>query len=197
MKNFLEMKRQVLAAAIGVLALGSSMAAPVQWTVASGGNDHWYEFVATNLTWDDARAAALASTYLGASGYLATALDAAENTFISVTVAGGELAWLGGTDAGSEANWYWADGPEANQALTYFNWNSGEPNNCCGGENYLQTNFGNNSGGWNDHGGPGNAGQANGYLVEYSMTNNVPEPTTLALLFPALLAAAVVRRRRG
>jgi hypothetical protein len=191
------MKKTLTALTLAIGAIGSSQAAPVQWTVGSGGNGHWYEFFATAVDWNTARADALSR-----GGYLATITSAAENSFAAVSAAGGALAWIGGTDAAVEGEWKWADGPEAGvqfwqggpsgTALGYTNWNGGEPNNCCGGENYLQLNWA-TTGGWNDHGGPGNASQLNGYLVEY----NVPEPMTLAMVMSGLLAAVLTRRRRA
>ncbi len=173
----------------------AAQAAPVQWTVASGGNDHYYEFIDSNVTWADAFKAAQSMSFMGMTGYLATVTSAGENRFASVTVAGSVLAWLGASDDGHEGTFTWRDGPENGQALTYTNWNPNEPNNCCGGENYLQTNWATPMG-WNDHGGPGNAGQVNGFLVEFS-ANTVPEPASLALVMTAALAGVGVARRRG
>ena len=187
--------KQKFASALCALVLSSSSwAAPTQWTVVSGGNGHWYEFIDLNVDWNTARALALASNFNSMSGYLATVTSGAENTF-SAGVANGVVAWLGASDNRNEGDFVWADGPEAGQSLTYSNWNAGEPNNCCGGENYLQTNFG-ALGGWNDHGGPGNSGQINGYIVEYSANGTVSTPGTLALVLPALLAAGWAARRR-
>jgi len=172
-------------------------AAPVLWDSASGGNDHYYEFFDANVSWDDAFKAAQSTSFMGMTGYLATITSAGENRFASVTVAGGILAWLGASDADNEGTFTWRDGPETGQALTYTSWNPGEPNNCCGGENYLQTNFGAVMG-WNDHGGPGNGGQINGYLVEFSAApSTVPEPASLALVMAAALAGVGVARRRN
>lgn len=192
------MRKLLTAALLATGLIGqATQAAPVLWDTASGGNGHYYEFVSDVVTWADALAAAQSMSYLGMTGYLATITDAAENRFASVTVAGGTLAWLSGSDNGSEGNWTWRAGPENGQALTYFNWNPGEPNNCCGGENYLQTNWATPMG-WNDHGGPGNAGQVNGFLVEFSAApNNVPEPASLALVMTAALAGVGVARRRS
>ncbi len=174
----------------------AAIAAPVLWDAGSGGNGHYYEFVGNAVTWADAFAAAQASSFNGMTGYLATVTTAAENRFASVTVAGGVLAWLGASDDGHEGTFTWRDGPETGQALTYTNWNPGEPNNCCSGENYLQTNFGAVMG-WNDHGGPGtNSGQINGYLIEYSAApGTVPEPASLALVLGALAGVGAMRRR--
>jgi hypothetical protein len=199
----------ILGAVSAALSLGfvaAASAAPVQWTVASGGNDHWYEFIAADVQgqafiWDEAFAASAASSFMGMQGYLATVTSQAEDRFVSATVADNQVAWLSGSDNGNEGVWSWRAGPEAGQifwnngvTLIYANWGSGEPNNCCGGESFLQTNF---SGGWNDHGGPGNAGQRNGYVVEYSQPRvQIPEPMTLALVLPALLAAGGLARKR-
>ncbi|WP_457426809.1 lectin-like protein [Roseateles sp. P5_E7] len=193
------MRKALAAALIATGLIGqAAVAAPVQWTAALGGNDHYYEFFGDAVTWADALAAAQSKSYLGLTGYLATLTDADENRFASVTVAGGVLAWISGSDDGSEGNWTWRAGPEAGQALTFFNWNGGEPNNVNGGENYLQTNWANGGGGWNDHGGPGtNGGQTNGFLVEYSAApNTVPEPASLALVMAAALGGLGAARRR-
>jgi hypothetical protein len=141
---------------------------------------------------------------MGMPGYLATIVSDGENRFAAATAAAGNLAWVGGSDDGDEGTWTWRSGPEAGlvfwdsgATLVYANWNPGEPNNCCGGENFLHINFAAPLG-WNDHGGPGNPGQLNGYLIEYSpAAPGVPEPGTLALLLASAGAVGVARRRRG
>lgn len=182
--------------ALSVLVLTGATAAqaadPVQWTLGSGGNGHYYLYVDNNVTWQDALAAASTMTWAGLQGHLATITSAGEDNFAGATAAGGRLAWIAASDDGHEGSWTWRAGPESGQALTYFNWSPGEPNNCCNGENYVHLNWG-AGGSWNDHGGPGNnINQANGYLVEFSAP--VPEPTS-ALLSALGLGALVVRRR--
>ena len=190
------MKLKTLALAAGLACATGAIAAPTQWSSASGGNDHWYEFISPSATWQNAFTAANASTFMGMNGYLATVTSAAENTFIA-NLANGTLAWLGGSDAGNAVNvWTWRNGPEAGHAFTYTHWNGGEPNNCCGGEDYLQINWA-VRGGWNDHGGPGNGYQMNGYIVEYSAAP-VPEPETYAMLLAGLgLMGGIARRRKA
>jgi MYXO-CTERM domain-containing protein len=173
-----------------VACTGTALAAPMQWTIASGGNDHWYEFVATPSYWSDAQAAALGSSWMDMPGYLVTLTSAGENAFMSslpgFSTAG--FAWIGGSDVGVEGQWFWMNGPEAGQPFSYTNWGPGEPNNVGGIEHYahLQPPVGNPS--WNDL---QNAAFL-GYIVEYS----VPTPGSLPLGLLALGALGLTSRRR-
>ena len=185
-----------------LIALGTSGVAsangaivPTEWTIAGGGNGHFYAFIAGDFSWDAAFSDAATHSFGGSTGYLATVTSAAENNFL-VSVSG-NLAWLGGSDsdATSVNYWTWRAGPEAGQPFTFTSWGAGEPNNCCGGEDYLQTNW-ITPGNWNDHGGPGNAGQLNGYFVEFSAPP-VPEPGTYAMMLTGLgLVGFGLRRAR-
>jgi hypothetical protein len=58
------------------LAAASASALPIQWTVGSGGNDHYYDAVSApaGISWSQALVAAFS-----AGGYLATITSSAEN----------------------------------------------------------------------------------------------------------------------
>lgn len=184
-----------IGAAACVLAGAAAAQTPIQWNSGTGANGHYYRYVDDQVTAEAAFAAAAATNYLGMAGYLVTITSDAENTFVSDTVAGGALSWLGGSDKDAAVNaWTWRVGPEAGQAFSFTKWAGGEPNNCCGGEDYVHTNWA--SGGyWNDHGSPANAGQLNGYVIEYSAAP-VPEPQTYALLLAGLSTLGMVAWRR-
>jgi hypothetical protein len=174
----------------------SSAAAPVQWSTASGGNGHWYEYISTGSIFNPgqsfaaALAAANASTHLGQPGYLATVTSQAENDFlrdnmgILVGFGGSGSAYLGATDTAQANDFRWIGGPEAGQPVTFTNWAAGHPIGQLAGFDYLQILSGNLAGQWAAAESPSGFG----YIVEYNdvPSGAVPEPSTFALLAGAL-----------
>lgn len=184
------------------LAAGPLNAAPMEWSVASGGNGHWYDLVAAPaVTWADAAAGAAGATHLGAAGHLATLTSAGEWAFlVDVINPGGMRAWLGGSDAGAEGQWNWVEGPEAGtrfwngdrtgSAAAYHAWHPLEPNNASN-EDYLVGWWAGPA--WNDLSG---TRELAAYVVEYSITA-VPAPGGLPLMLGAVGMLALGLRRRG
>ncbi|MCP4249783.1 MAG: PEP-CTERM sorting domain-containing protein [bacterium] len=202
----MRMVMKAIAVAVPLLILvGAVQASPSQWTVASGGNGHWYDYVEfgtpSELGWNDTAVAAESSQWQGRWGYLTTITSQGENNFITDNIVSPQFsvnAWIGAYQDTSDpaysepdGAWKWRAPPHGdwdNALWVYDNWWAGEPNNNIN-ENYavmhLQTDH---YGGWNDVQEPG-YNDTVGYVVEY-----VPEPGTLSLFtFGALL---VTTRRR-
>jgi Lectin C-type domain len=178
--------------------------APVQWTFASGGNGHYYQFVSTKTNWESAEADAESRSFLGISGHLATIANAAENHFVNTMVTdGSELIWLGLTDKANPAarNFFWVDDPNTivwhgtaassggfSPSGSYTNWDAGEPNNAGGNENYtilytaIET--------WNDTL-VNRLGDGASYVVEFDV---VPEPSGIVLSAGAVGLLFAARR---
>ncbi len=90
------------------------------------------------LSWEDAE------TYAQSiGGHLVTINSPLENEWIRRQFSSYGSVWIGYTDKAAEGTWVWADG----SPTKYTHWNSGEPNNSGGNENYgvMLT-----SGFWND-----------------------------------------------
>lgn len=168
--------------------LPTTAAATPPPAVASGFyNGHFYEVIAyptsghPDKTWPTAKSAAEAREFeyepgMTINGHLATITSSGEDAFIEelrveANVHPYEL-WVGGFQnsppCGSEdCNWTWVNGEGL---FVYTNWQSGEPNDSGGEEQYLGIGLGNVPG-WNDERRLGNIG---GYVVEY----DVPIPAT-------------------
>lgn len=151
---------------------------------------HYYQYVATpGLAWTTARSQAVARTFNGQSGYLARIGSSAVNSFVQSKINGAQNVWAGGlaennSGATIKRNWKWQGGPFGGTSFTqctnltggcthsgdsgsYYNWNSGEPNNSGSNESYLEINYQGN-GSWNDLAN-GNT-ETSGYVVEYGDT---------------------------
>jgi len=185
----------------------AAQAAPIQWSSAIGGNDHWYDLIGPAY-WEDVKILAESQSYLGMQGYLATITSAAENAFVAGNFGGSE-PWIGGSDKDEEGVWRWRGGPEDGQifwtstlgTVTYANWASGEPSNTYAWtgwsweyENNLQMLA---DGTWNDlH----NFYSAWNYptwrvaVIEYGGLTSIPEPSTLFLLGSGIAGLAGLRR---
>jgi hypothetical protein len=156
---------------------------PVLWT----GNCHYYQFIPGTPTWPEARAAALARTYLGVPGHLVSITSAAENAFLISTFNTGQPsqgAWIGGYEPADDGVWRWADGPEAGVQFSYLasptapfnyaNWGGVEPNNPPPNQNFTWMNIGApfrglGSAEWaNSVSSPSPSDPVVGYIVEYS-----------------------------
>lgn len=179
-----------------------------QWT-GPGGNGHYYALTDAPGTWTGAHADATA-----AGGHLASVGSAEENAFIGTAFGFANtidsIYWIGFYRPVPHGAFEWTDG----SAITYTNWNGGEPNDATNvtpdGEQYTAINWyafnqpGGNGplGTWNDapNGGvffSNPTPQPYRGVVEFT-TAPVPEPTTWATMILGFgLTGAVLRWRRS
>ena len=141
------------------------------------GEQHFYEVIheSGKITWTNARAAALASRFGLAQGYLATITSETENDYLYDKLS--EDTWIGATDAEVEDTWKWIDGPEADEIFwfgdangsavnnMYENWAGGEPNDFDNNEDYAHMYCRDgHPGDWNDY---SNENDVYYYIIEY------------------------------
>jgi len=135
-----------------------------------------YEAVDGVMTWEEARAAAEASFFMGVQGHLATVTSIEETDFILSAFGPRDSFALGGVQVGGPEpgdGWTWITG----EAWVYTNWNDGEPNNAVieGQSEDRLAWFTGDAPRWNDVAGDVNQGpmpgqyRMNGYFVEYNL----------------------------
>jgi len=138
-------------ATLQFLGTGTITVSPTSPTVVySSVNGNFYEKSTTTKNFASAKADAESRSINGASGYLATVTSTAEFDYVKSKTGLSTGIWLGASDNGVEGEWRWIGGPENGQQFwqggsggavvdgMWSDWNSGEPNNCCAGEDYLQ-----------------------------------------------------------
>ena len=191
------MRNSIIAVCAGLLGAGSAAEAlPTQWAT----NGHYYEVIVGPLLGPDAEAAAESSIFMGAFGYLATIVDAAEAAFVSSLLSAASLpnALIGISDRETEGVYKFIGGPEEGNVATYLPWATNEPNDCCGGEDYVEI-F--PSGFFNDIAPPSTAYDARrAYVVEYSPDsgpNPIPLPAGMPLLLAGIGVFGLVRKSRS
>lgn len=153
-------------------------ATPVQWS----GNGHFYDVVHVGVTWDDAKLAAEASTFMGVPGHLATITSVAENVFLTETFGPSTIHfhWIGGFQPPGApepaGGWSWVTG----EPLLFHNWSPGmpgEPNENSGvpgeSENAMAFDHGVTANGktWNDL---PHTRILHGYVVEFAVPGANP-----------------------
>lgn len=133
---------------------------PLQWKVADGGNGHWYQVLAQNLIWPDAKIECE-----DRGGHLATLTSAGENTFVLSRLGIGPFAYQIGAFQPIQACepgclWSWVTG----EPWDFTNWFPGEPNdaNATVGEDWSV--MWGTTGQWNDIG----PGGGNSSIIEWS-----------------------------
>jgi hypothetical protein len=117
----------VLAALSIFLGLQNIPIAEANTWVLNPENGHYY-CLTEQMNWFEAEEQAQAW-----GGHLVTLNSEAEESWIKHNFGYTEHFWIGFSDTDEEGVWVWSSG----ESVSYTNWDSGEPNNCCDCTPYL------------------------------------------------------------
>ncbi|HEC20083.1 MAG TPA: PEP-CTERM sorting domain-containing protein [Gammaproteobacteria bacterium] len=194
----------IISLAIG-LPTSLTLASPVKWDMASGGNGNLYELILQpGLTWGQANSAA---SGMGDGWHLATVTSENENQFIQSLLNPGapyfeasclssnlvgevcEGIWLGGFSSSSSANdWQWVTGED----FSFADWGPFEPFGNGDRLEIAEFRSRNQLMAWNDV--PGGRTRSTGYIVEYERAISVPEPSAIFLVAIGLFGLGLLAR---
>lgn len=188
------MKKSILMFLFVSLFFSNAEATPIEWSVESGGNGHYYEFIDNkgHIHWESAKQQAENMSFRGVSGHLATITSDAENIFVSSSSVWNDYTvsvWLG---AEYNTEWTWITGEE----WDYTNWHITQPNNLVSGNDFLlyYEDYQDKSL-WADV--YSTHYMMTGFIVEYEMSSApVPEPGTMVLFGMGCLGFARVLRKK-
>ncbi len=194
----------VIATSMANVQSVSAQITPRQWSIADGGNGHWYQVFTSLQGWQAANTQSTGMMWNGQNGYLASLTSSAENDFVASSLAMPSLIlpaygfWIGAFQDHSAPDyaepgggWRWTSG----ETFAYSNWALGEPNNTLTGRNDD----------WAVMYGPDKGAIANkwnddyllaGFIVEFNDVSVVPEPSTYAMIAVGLAALGALARRR-
>ena len=140
----------VLFFGLTVMSGGVARAVPVQWTVGSGGNGHWYEHVSVSNDWHGARNLAASRSHLGLQGHLVTITSEEEGDFLLANGLVPTETWIGAfQDVSSPAfsepsgGWRWV----TEEPWGCENWFPIQPDNSPHSEDFVELHT---NGRWND-----------------------------------------------
>ena len=109
-------------------------------------NGHYYEYFDWYaFNWFNAKYHAENRSYNNINGHLVTITSQSENDFVTNLIPDGKYAWLGLTDEDVEGDFIWA---KTGEPTNYTNWESSQPNNRYGNEDYAE--ISQDTGKWND-----------------------------------------------
>ena len=102
---------------LAAAALSSRLFCPSDWLMYG---EKCYKFIDSEMTWHDAEEAC---GLIHPGSTLASVHDIEQNAFLSETVAGYDIAWLGLRRASSNGSWNWTDG----SSFDFTFWNENHP----------------------------------------------------------------------
>lgn len=173
-----------------VICETSALAMPIFWA----GNGHYYEAIAADIDWIDAKNISESLSYMGVSGHLATITSQEEQAWAWSNLGNPFRYLLGASDYETEGVWKWVTG----ETWSYTNWKPNEPNSGNGFYEEDALSF-YTDGLWNDlpyiHDDPRPLIRPYiyGYVVEYDYV--VPEPSSFLLLIAGFVGAGILRKK--
>lgn len=201
----------LLVLSIGIIPV-AARAMPIQWTSASGGNGHWYEYSNVQRNYSDALHDVEMRTYDGLDGQFVTINSQAELGFLMANggnlaaqfgASNGYTAWTGGQRLAGYTDFLWREGRGAyTDTVSITNWLSGDPDVPFLEDAVISIRLENgiNNGVWGDRSRVLADSSTNFYIIEYgnlptrAVAAPVPLPASITMAVMGLLSLGALRK---